>query len=504
MTYPRITAIIRSVARSSCGDGVALARHTWSAAGWVCCVVIATQLPQSLGAQSSSSSHRGRGASIQGIALDSLHEVPWSGATIVIQDLDTQHVDTISADEDGHFKARAIVGHRYELSATDSLATVLGLQITASLRAQSDSTPRVLLVLPSASSLARLVCGSPTSDSGTLAGRVTATDRGADLRNATVAVNWIATQVDVATHEVASISKVAIARVDRSGHFVACGLPVPLGATLVAQMGNDSTAQPVTLTSTQYFGVAVLVLPSTTVVGSAGTHGTTSADNSDFSPLPGQTDPIAVTVLSTSGKPIAQAQVTLDGDSRSLTDSAGIVKLSPRGARTHYLLVRKLGFAPLDVASSMDRPGFTIHLHPVVPELQTVAVTAARDRARAEFEQRARTGIGDYFTESDIQRLKPDCLLDLLKRLPGVQVEKGIGCHGGVSVSRGAGTINGSQSGNGCVHLIVDGGPVSGYDVVNVDDILGVEFYDETTAPIRYGNQCALIAVWTKEARTIN
>jgi hypothetical protein len=50
----------------------------------------------------------------------------------------------------------------------------------------------------------------------------------------------------------------------------------------------------------------------------------------------------------------------------------------------------------------------------------------------------------------------------------------------------------------------VDGGPVSGYDVVNVDDILGVEFYDETTAPIRYGDQCALIAVWTKEAQTIN
>jgi hypothetical protein len=496
---PRSIAVLRSVTSP---NGAAVT--------WLCCISIAAQLPQSLNAQSAASSLAAiKSITIKGIALDSLHDVPWSGATIVVEDRDTQHADTIRADEDGHFAISATAGHSYELSATDSIAAVLGLQITASLRAQADSTARVLLTLPSATSLARLVCGPPTLDSGTVAGRVTSTDRETDLRDATVAVNWVATEVDVATHQVASISKVAIAHADHDGHFVVCGLPVPLGATLVVQMGSDSTTQPLTLTSAQRFDATALVLPSNRLRASAGTKGATkSADNSDFSSdfsaRTGQTDQIAVTVLTTSGKPIAQAEVTLDYSSLSMTDSAGSVKFLPHPSRTHHLLVRKLGFAPLDVTSSVDRQGLTVHLHSVVPQLQTVSITAARDRARVEFEQRARTGIGDYFTESDIQRLKPECLLDLLKRLPGVQVEKRVGCHGGVSVSRGTATINGDQAGNGCVHLIVDGGPVSGYDAVNVDDILGVEFYDETTAPIRYGDQCALIAVWTKEARTIN
>ena len=230
-----------------------------------------------------------------------------------------------------------------------------------------------------------------------------------------------------------------------------------------------------------------------------------SSTRSTAAIIDGKSHAVPITVLTTSGQPVPRAQVTLDGDERFLTDSAGVVKLWPETAVTHRLLVRKLGFAPLEVTSALSAQGngITLHLHPVIPELERVDVTAPGNRARTDFALRARTGIGDYFTEADIARLKPDCLLDLLKRLPGVEVEKGIGCHGGVSVSRGAGTINGDQAANGCVHLVVDGGPASGYDVVPVDDILGVEFYDETDALIRYGNQCALIEVWTKEARSI-
>lgn len=509
MTPVRSMVDLRILAFLRCTDGVSpSANRTHSALVWLCCVAMAT-CPPGLIAQAGHGSPRAArpaadSATIEGVALDSLHEIPWSGATVVIRDLTTAHVDTVSADEDGHFRTLAVGAHRYQLSATDSLADVLGLRITANLIAASDSTTRVVLALPGAISLIHLVCGSAWSDAGAVAGRVTMPDRGADLRAATITVDWVATQIDVAEHRVTPVSQVATSVADQDGRFVVCGLPVPLRATLVARLGNDSTTQPVTLTGKQQFTAAALTLPTRADVAGFGramqsVAGTNSPQPSVLSA------PVVLTVLTTSGKPIEQAQVTLDNGARSLTDSAGVVRLWPGGARTHRLLVRKLGFAPLDVTTTLNAEHqlLTVHLHPTSTVLPTVAVTAERDRAHAEFELRARTGIGDYFTEADIERLKPECLLDLLRRLPGLRVNERSGCAGGVSALRGQGTIFGDAAANGCVRLMVDGGPSGGYDSIDVDDILGVEFYDETTAPVRYGTQCAVVAVWTKEARRI-
>ncbi len=425
---------------------------------------------------------------------------------IVIQQLGAPRADTTTADENGHFRLTVQGNRNYQLSATDSLAEALGLQVKVTLHAVQDSTMRVVLTLPSQATTVRLICGRATSDPGAVAGRVISKYGDADPTGATVTVSWIATEVDAVARRVQSVSRVAITRPDRDGRFVVCGLPVPLRATLVMQVGQDSTAQDVTLSANaQLASVAFNLVPA----AHTSAPSQRKIEPSVTTPLASASDKqrsVSVTVLSTSSQPIPRAQVTLDNAARFFTDSAGVVRLWPGSPGTHHLLVRKLGFAPLDVTSALSATGsgITVHLRSVIPELARVDVTAPQNRARSEFALRARTGIGDYFTEADIERLKPECLLDLLKRLPGVQVQKSVGCHGGVSVSRGAGTINGDQSANGCVHLVVDGGPASGYDTVPVDDILGVEFYDEVDAPIRFGNQCALIEVWTKEARSID
>jgi hypothetical protein len=488
-----------------------LARREIFLAACVCIVGTSGQIPQCLGAQSTSVTPQigktvGNRTTIEGVALDSLHNVPWSGATIVIQDLATQRADTTIADDNGHFHATVPGGRRYQLSAADSLSDLLGLQITATLLAQSDSTVHVALALPSSMSLARLMCGPAGSDSGAVAGRVTSHGNKTDLRDATVSITWVATEVNVVARRVASVSRIAIAHPDRDGHFAACGLPIPLQATLVVQIGTDSVTQDVSLTTNRALAPTSVNLPFVHGYASGSPEQATDpASNSTIARSASESRPVTVTVLTTVGQPVPRAQVTLDDHARFLTDTTGVVKLWPGAASAHRLVVRKLGFAPLDVTSALTggSAGLTLHLRAVIPELESVNVTAPGNRARSEFALRARTGIGDYFTEADIERLKPDCLLDLLKRLPGVQVEKGIGCHGGVSVFRGAGTINGDQAANGCVHLVVDGGPASGYDSVPVDDIIGVEFYDEVDAPIRYGNQCAVIEVWTKQAQSI-
>lgn len=473
----------------------------------LCGAAVIAQVPARLAAQSAARGSQPRGANdtaavIQGVALDSLHAVPWSGAKIVIQDLTEPHVDTISADENGHFHSSALSGHHYQLSATDSLAAVLGLEITATLRARSDSTSRVVFVLPSAASVTQLLCGSASEGAGAVVGRVTTANRRADLRDATVDVNWIATQIDTTTRRVGSVAQMASANADQYGHFAVCGLPVPLNATVVAHMGSDSTVRLFALTDAQQLSAASLMLPSTV---------SSEAVASDLQSITqvAQDDHSAsadVTVLTTAGKAIVSAEVLLDHTTRYFTDSVGIARLRLGTGGTHRLLVRKLGFAPLNVTSRLaaGTRDLTLHLREISPVLETVVVTGQRNRARSDFELRARTGIGDYFTEADIAKLKPECLQDLLKRIPGLQVTKYPGCRGGVSALRGAGTIYGDAAANGCVRLIVDGGPSAGYDAVDVNDILGVEYYDETTAPVRYGTQCAAVIVWTKEARTVN
>jgi hypothetical protein len=207
-----------------------------------------------------------------------------------------------------------------------------------------------------------------------------------------------------------------------------------------------------------------------------------------------------------SGQPVSGAEVVLDNGASYLTDTSGVARLLPGLPNTQHLLIRKLGFAPLDVTSnpSIDQQGRIVHLQSAVSVLQTVNVTAERDRMRTEFALRVRTGIGHYITEADIKRQKPGCFLDLLKKMPELRVKKSGGCSGSVSAFRGAGTILGDPAASGCVRLVVDGGSISGYDAVNTDDIVGVEVYDETAAPARYGTQCAVVAVWTKEAGTID
>lgn len=508
----RSAAVIPHYVVSSSCDGATLARRTLSVATWLCCVAVVTQWPRRIDAQSVHGSAyvhdaAGNTATIQGVALDSLHEVPWSGAAIVIQDLTIPHADTINADDNGHFQVRATGGHLYRLSAADSLTNAHGLQVTATLRARSDSATHVVLALPSGTSITRLVCGSSKVNTGTLAGRVTSTYRGVDFRDATIEVSWIATQIDVVMHRVTSVPQLAMAQPDKEGHFVICGLPVPLQARLVAQVGSDSAIQSFTLAANQGFATATVALPSTStdVAGTSGQR-PEPVDKTGQTQSHAHHTPPAITVLTTAGTPVPEAEVTLDDrDEHFLTDTNGVVRTLPHSTRVHRISIRKLGFAPVDVMSSLatDSQGIMVHLREAPSVLQKVVITGERNRASADFAFRARTGIGHYITEADIARQNPSCFLDVLKRLPGLQVKKSSGCAGGVSVFRGQGTIMGDPAANGCVRLIVDGGSVSGYDAVNVDDILGVEVYDETTAPLRYRTQCAAIVVWTKEAQTI-
>lgn len=504
-----VVDILRQDRDHLCDDGSGSVLRTLRLILWLCSVGAVTQVPPCLAAQSAPDRSHVRSvgdtaAVIEGVALDSLHSVPWSGATIVLQDLTEPRTDTISADENGHFRASAVGGHRYQLSAADSLSKVLGLEITASLRARSDSTSRVVFVLPAATSIVRLLCGSASAAAGAVIGRVTSANRRADLRNATIDVDWIATRVHASARRMASVSQMASANADKDGHFVVCGLPVPLSATAVAHMGSDTATQVLTVTGDQQLFAAAFALQSDVVDTVAPYIQATSQDGHDGHD--GQSTLALVTVLTTTGKPIPSAEVMLDNSARFFTDAAGAVRLLPGRARAHHLFIRKLGFAPLSVTSRLaaGAQGVTVHLQEVSPVLETVVVTGQRDRARSDFALRARMGIGNYFTEADIAKLKPECLQDLLKRIPGLQVTEYPGCRGGVSVLRGTGTIYGDAAGNGCVHLIVDGGPSSGDDAVDVNDVLGVEFYDETTAPIRYGTQCAAVIVWTKAARTIN
>ena len=128
-----------------------------------------------------------------------------------------------------------------------------------------------------------------------------------------------------------------------------------------------------------------------------------------------------------------------------------------------------------------------------------------------DFRQRVRSGLGTYITRADIDRRRPMYVTDLLRDVPGIQLQTaGSGGRPIVQMARAAG--------NTCsTRIFVDGmllnptmmtprGPRS--DIFRIDDIVspgsveGIEIYRGLSGmPPEFltgDAQCGVIAIWTR------
>ena len=206
------------------------------------------------------------------------------------------------------------------------------------------------------------------------------------------------------------------------------------------------------------------------------------------------------------GRDIAGALVGIDGGvALAETDREGAFRLVSLSNGTVRLAVRRIGFEPETVSVRIQGPERTpleIRLRRISIPLATVVVRGRRDLRGpiAGFYERKDAAQGRFFTPADIERSGARRTSDLLRSVPGVNIET---LRTGQRIIR----IRGSRT---APLIWLDGIPMSAaeVDVDNFDPrtFAGVEVYSgSATVPIQYtGGRTAssiggAILFWTKE-----
>jgi hypothetical protein len=224
------------------------------------------------------------------------------------------------------------------------------------------------------------------------------------------------------------------------------------------------------------------------------------------------------TVTGENATPLPQARIRVAGtDPTVLSGKDGQFQLG-RVTPGHLVLeVRLLGYVAalraLDVGA-----GETLHVNVVLASapipLKAVEVEVEGARilpAMRAFEQRRAHGNGHFFTRQEIARIQPRVITDVLRRVPGVQIQPVNGAFGSNDMVRMDRTT-GVMGGRPCPVLFYVNGtpfPVTGDFSINQyvvpEDVIAIEVYaGMSQIPPEFqasllNARCGVIAIWTRE-----
>jgi TonB family protein len=215
---------------------------------------------------------------------------------------------------------------------------------------------------------------------------------------------------------------------------------------------------------------------------------------------------IAGAVTDSAGTPLMGAEVTIDGAQvRGFTDEQGAFRLGGVLYGTRMLSVRRLGFAPAQVAVEVAQGNdatVSIRLKPLATTLPAVVIRPARmnytGRLAGYYERLEKRSNGVFITRDQIDHEGPRLLGQLLQHVPGVTAVRG---RGGITGIR--------LRGRTCWPLVwIDGTPMPSGEVdldsFSPTSIHGIELYlGSTTAPARYiysrdVSSCGTILLWSR------
>lgn len=206
------------------------------------------------------------------------------------------------------------------------------------------------------------------------------------------------------------------------------------------------------------------------------------------------------------GLPVGSARVTLrtTGDPPSvvwegISDQRGRFRTPPLQAAQYMVEISALGYSAVHQEIAVFGPGqvdLRAELAPEAVELEPLVVTSRR-RTLLEaqgFYDRREMRVGHSFNREEIEARRPFAVSDLIRTIPGVQIQ-----------TNAQGRASGITMRGGCVpDILIDGvrlnGPVTLDEFVNVQDLEGLEVYRGANAPIRFTRSgCGTILAWTRE-----
>ena len=215
-------------------------------------------------------------------------------------------------------------------------------------------------------------------------------------------------------------------------------------------------------------------------------------------------------VVEESGLPLSYANVQLNEGRRFVSDDSGRFQLPYAATGKARLVVRRIGFAPAEVIlQSLPDTALRVRLKPIPRELAGIIVTGGSAFPSLDvhgFYQRLQDvnrGInhGYFITPEDMERRKPNWILQMADGLPSVYVRRGPRPMNDV--------IEGAM---GCkMTVYIDNIRITGKlygkdDFVNEmappNHVAAMEIYPRgVTAPPQYqplNGTCGVVLIWTK------
>jgi len=311
-------------------------------------------------------------------------------------------------------------------------------------------------------------------------GRVLDADTEAPLANAAVSIVYRDLNALPGAAE-----RVRQARSGANGNFAVCGLPESIKGSLQVSFGGQKTAEITFKNADSPIAAARVAI--------------------------GGGPPKAVLsgrIIAANGAPVPEAQVSLEGVPGTVTsNSEGVFSMRDLPSGTQMMLVKKVGFAPVSRVVELNtrepvRLTFTMADAPQA--LAAVKVIGQMDNAltKVGFNERARQGLGKYIPPADVERLRPEMSLDLLREIPGFKV-RATGMGRILESTRAGGSHT-----PGCVNVYVDRtrfdqlSPGDLDQAIPVGNIGAVEVYNSiSSVPTEFSNAgrpCPTVVIWTK------
>ena len=223
------------------------------------------------------------------------------------------------------------------------------------------------------------------------------------------------------------------------------------------------------------------------------------------------------TVTAADATPLAHAQVRLVGTALAAVAGAdGSFRVGGIPAGAQSLEVKLLGYAPLLLAVDIVS-GETLNMRLVLATegvpLPAVEVKASRAFVTPEmkgFAERRARGAGQFFTREEIVRMQARLLTDVLRRVPGMQIQS-VNSAYGTSYAVQTGRSGGPVGTRVCPTLFyMNGSPFPLTTDVTIDhyvapeEVIGIEVYNGAAQiPPQfnsgmYNAHCGVVVIWTR------
>jgi hypothetical protein len=389
-------------------------------------------------------------ARITGTVFDSTRSAPLTAASVdVILADDPSRLWRTTTDSNGSFRLDSMSAGRFVVSVTHPRLDSLGVQqLSQGVTLRGGDNERVRLVVPSALTLIRRVCGDTVAAerSGYVRGIMRDAEQGMRPVPGEVQLRWMELSLGEAGMVRSMVSLQA--RADDEGRFTACGVPVDGSLQVRAWHGGDSTGVlelqvPDNGMLLHDFAVGRSRLVTTvvrdswvgdpTVGGGARIDSATSvaSDTTGFEAVVKRGNAtLRATATRADGSPLADARVTMWGTGvEQRTSAAGQYVLPELPTGSHMLDVRAVGFAPVrrvvDVLPG-DSTRVSLALDkPVV--LNPIRVTSNRPSfGLTQFEQNRKSyGAGRFITPEMLEARPPIRTTDVFRAIPGTRVVPG-------------------------------------------------------------------------------